>query len=60
MELHEFIDDGNDSGNCSVCHFFHTEPRGPKGERPETVAEGQPFHMEPVPVGETDDWGRTA
>jgi hypothetical protein len=34
-----------------------------RGVRPEdaaqrSVGEGQPYHMEPVPDGELDDWGR--
>jgi hypothetical protein len=49
MELHEFIDDGSDPGNCAVCHFFHTEPRGPKGERPEAIdSQASEFYGYPV------------
>jgi hypothetical protein len=22
---HPFTDDGSDPGNCSICHFFHTD-----------------------------------
>jgi hypothetical protein len=26
MQLHEFVDDGSDPGNCAKCHFFHANP----------------------------------
>jgi hypothetical protein len=38
-EAHAFTDDGSDPGNCAVCHFFHTDLRGPAGERLESATE---------------------
>jgi hypothetical protein len=32
---HEFTDDGSDPGNCAICHFFHTDKRGPDGKHTE-------------------------
>jgi hypothetical protein len=44
---------------------IHAEPMpvhvpGPPEPAEPYAAEGQPYRMEPIPAGETDDWGRPA